>query len=45
MAAALPYGPPLTSSELMLRGGLVLLFFGLLILESVLLWRAWSLWA
>lgn len=44
VVAAAPFGPPLTSAEQMLRGGLGFLFFSLVALESWLLWRVWSLW-
>jgi len=40
-----PFGPPLTSSEQVLRVGLIVGFVGLLVIESWLLWHVWTLWA
>jgi len=42
---AVPYGPPLTSTEQVLRAGLAVGFLGLLVIEGWLLWHAWTLWA
>jgi hypothetical protein len=42
---ARPFGPPLTSSEQVLRAGLVVAFLGLLVIEAWLLWHVWTLWA
>jgi len=44
VVAAEPYGSPLTSSEQMLRAGLVFAFFILLGAEAWLLWHAWTQW-
>jgi hypothetical protein len=45
VVSAKPYGPPLTSTEQLLRAGLAIAFFGLLAIEAWLLWNAWTLWA
>jgi hypothetical protein len=45
VVASKPYGPPLTSTEQVLRAVIVAAFLGLLVLEGWLLWQAWSLWA
>ena len=42
---AAPYGPPLTSTEQVLRAGLAVAFLGLLAIEGWLLWHVWTLWA
>lgn len=42
---ARPYGPPLTSSEQILRFGFAIAFLGLLVVEGWLLWHVWTLWA
>ncbi len=42
---AVPYGPPLTSTEQVLRAGLAVAFLGLLVIEGWLLWHVWTLWA
>lgn len=45
VVAARPFGPPLTSAEQALRGGLAVAFFGLLAIEGWVLWHVWTLWA
>jgi hypothetical protein len=40
-----PSGPPLTSTEQVLRAVLIIGFLGLLVIESWLLWHVWTLWA
>ncbi len=42
--AAMRFEPPLSSTEQILRAGLVLAFLILLGAEAWLLWHAWSLW-
>ena len=42
---ARPYGPPLTSTEQLLRVGFAVAFLGLLLVEGWLLWHVWTLWA
>ncbi|HLE23056.1 MAG TPA: hypothetical protein VI701_02020 [Anaerolineales bacterium] len=42
---ARPYGPPLTSTEQILRAGLAVAFLGLLVVEGWLLWHVLTLWA
>jgi len=44
VVAAEPLGSSLTSSEQMLRAGLVFAFLALLGTEGWLLWNAWHLW-